>query len=158
MAAHIPDQGSPLLKPASYARTEPGAPVDRVRCVIRHGHRFLLVQPNARGASLPGKWGLAGGRLEPPEEPRAGLRRELEEELKLAAPTLIELGDWRHGRETHRVFGCEIERTTRWFNTEELAAMGWFSYAEVAKLALSSRLHRGFELAAIRTFRIVAGG
>jgi len=144
------------MAPAGHAET--GSAVDRVRCVLRHGHRFMLVQPSAPGAATLGKWGLPGGRLEPLEDPLAGLRRELDEELKLAAPTLVELGDWRHGREKHRVFGCEIAHSTHWFNTEELAAMRWFTYADVAKLALSSRLHRGFELAAIRTYRIVAAG
>jgi len=156
MAASITDRGLPAHNATPLRRSRTEAGVDRVRCVLRHGHRFLLVQPKNSRASRLGKWGLPGGRMEPLEEPRAALRRELDEELKLTVPTLIELGDWRHGHENHRVFGCDIAHATDWFNGEELADIRWFIYADVAKLALSSRLHRGFELAAVRTYRIVA--
>ncbi len=47
--------------------------------VIEHG-RVLLAQ-RKRGAHLEGAWELPGGKVEPGEDPRHALRRELLEEL-----------------------------------------------------------------------------
>lgn len=137
-----------------YGRPKLEAEVSRVRCVLRHRHRYLLVQHNSRRPRNIGKWALPGGRLKTREKPKAGLRRELVEELRLEVPYLLKLGDWCDRDENHRVFGCDILEPVDWFNTDEIIATGWFSYDEVTTLALASRLHRGFELAAIREFRI----
>jgi 8-oxo-dGTP pyrophosphatase MutT (NUDIX family) len=126
---------------------------DRVRCVIMRKHRFLLAQHNSRRSDKAGKWGLPGGRLKHSEEPQAGLRRELLEELRLRAPFLIELGDCVYRGHTHRIFGCEIDSAIEWFDTRELLGIGWFSYAEVAGMAESDELRTGFELGAINSFR-----
>jgi hypothetical protein len=55
--------------------------------------------------------------------------------------------------ENHRVFGCEIHYAVDSFDTDELCAIGWFSFDEVKSLEAASRLHTGFELAAIKAFR-----
>lgn len=48
--------------------------------VIVEGGRVLLSQRKA-GAHLEGKWEFPGGKVEPGEDPREALRRELVEEL-----------------------------------------------------------------------------
>jgi 8-oxo-dGTP pyrophosphatase MutT (NUDIX family) len=126
---------------------------DRVRCVIMRKHRFLLAQQRSRRPDKDGKWGLPGGRLKRAEQPQAGLRRELLEELRLRVPYLIELGDCVHRGHTHRIFGCEIDAAIEWFDTREILGIGWFSYAEVAGMAESDELRTGFELGAINSFR-----
>lgn len=126
--------------------------VSRVRCVLMREHRYLLAQHNSRRLDKAGKWGLPGGGLKKPEGPKAGLRRELAEELRLRVPYLVEVGDWRHRGHTHRVFGCEIATPVEWFEAAELLGIGWFSYEEVRAMAQGGQLHRDFELEAIGVF------
>ena len=130
------------------------APVDRVRCVLRCGQRYLLAQHNSRRRENLGKWGLAGGRLKSREEPRAALRRELIEELGLRVQSLVEIGDWWHRGENHRIFGCDVAQATQSFAPDELLAIEWFAYSEVAALEADGRLRTGFELDAITAFRL----
>ena len=95
---------------------------------------------------------MAGGRVRDRENLQECLRRELMEELGCRVPYLIELGDWQHRDETHRIFGCEITQDIETFDTDELSAIAWFTLAEVVQLASAGRLRTGFELAAITTF------
>jgi 8-oxo-dGTP pyrophosphatase MutT (NUDIX family) len=129
--------------------------VERVRCVIGNGEQFLLVQARSRRPENLGKWSLPGGRLKARETDRAGLRRELFEELEFRAPNLVELGDWRHGEEYHRVFGCRVERIAPSLQAEEILASAWIDYFDVKELARERKLRWGFELAAITMFRRV---
>jgi 8-oxo-dGTP pyrophosphatase MutT (NUDIX family) len=127
--------------------------LSRVRCVLMRGDRYLLAQHNSRRPEKIGRWGLPGGRLKSPEKPRAALRRELVEELRLEVPYLVEIGDWLLRGQTHRVFGCEIDRPVGWFDTDEILGIGWFSYDDVTALDGTDQLHTGYELGAIRAFR-----
>jgi len=135
-------------KPAPQATST----VDRVRCVLMREQRYLLAQHDSRRRDNRSRWGLAGGRVRDRENPLECLRRELMEELGCRVPYLIELGDWQHRNETHRIFGCEIAKNIETFDTDELCAIAWFTHAEVAQLASAGRLRTGFELAAITAF------
>jgi len=115
--------------------------------------RYLLAQHNSRRRENLGRWGLPGGRLRHEEKPKACLRRELIEELGCHAPYLVRLGDWLHDGEQHRVFGCELDEPIAAFDAEELLAIGWFTYEEIAELAVANKLRTGFELAAITEFQ-----
>jgi 8-oxo-dGTP pyrophosphatase MutT (NUDIX family) len=130
------------------------APVSRVRCVLRCEQRYLLAQHNSRRRANMGKWGLPGGRVKSREEPRAALRRELAEELGLRVRYLVEIGDWWHRGENHRIFGCDVARMTQAFAPEEILAIDWLEYAQVAELEADGRLRTGFELDAITAFRL----
>ena len=77
------------------------------------------------------------------------MRRELVEELGFRVTSLVELGDWMHRDEIQRVFGCEVARAIKTFHPDEIRAIGWFSFADVAAFADEGLLHTGFELAAI---------
>jgi 8-oxo-dGTP diphosphatase len=129
------------------------AAISRVRCVLMRGKRFLLARHNSRKHTNRTRWGLPGGRLRPPEKPKACLRRELAEELGCRVRYLLRLGDWLHGDEQHRIFGCEISEPIDAFDGDELLAIGWFTYEQVAALAAANKLRTGFELAAIAEFR-----
>ena len=63
-----------------------------VAALIFSGGRLLICQRSAAG-QFPGQWEFPGGKVEPGEAPLAALRRELEEELGIAA----EIGEevWR---------------------------------------------------------------
>ena len=129
------------------------AAIARVRCVLMQADRYLLAQHKSRRRGTFGQWGLPGGRLKDDEKPKAALRRELLEELGCRVPSLMRLGDWLYRDEQQRVFGCEIEKPIDTFNTEELRAIGWFSYEEIVDLARARKLRMGFELAAIIELR-----
>lgn len=129
------------------------ASIARVRCVLMRAGRYLLAQHNSRRRERLGLWGLPGGRLRDAEKPKAGLRRELVEELGCRVPRLVRLGDWLHDGEQHRVFGCELDQPIETFAGDELLAIGWFAYEEIADLAVAGKLRTGFELAAITEFR-----
>lgn len=126
--------------------------IDRVRCVLLKDQRYLLARHRSRRRENRNLWGLAGGRLRECENPQDCLRRELLEELDCRVAQLIEIGDFAHGDETHRVFACEITKPIETFDARELCAIAWFTYAEVVRLAAADRLRAGFELAAITTF------
>ena len=142
------------VAPQRSRKTTPqsSSAVDRVRCVLMRDQRFLLARHNSRRRENRSRWGLAGGRVRDRENPQECLRRELMEELGCRVPYLIELGDWQHRHETHRIFGCEITQNIETYDTDELSAIAWFTLAEVAQLAAAGRLRTGFELAAIAAF------
>ena len=100
------------------------SPVDRVRCVLLRDQRYLLAQHNSRRRENRSRWGLAGGRVRDRENPQECLRRELMEELGCRVPYLIELGDWQHRDETHRIFGCEISQKIEKGEYEALIEIG----------------------------------
>jgi 8-oxo-dGTP pyrophosphatase MutT (NUDIX family) len=149
----------PVAAIASILRASPKpvvgdtSSIARVRCVLMRKGRYLLAQHNSRRRDRMGRWGLPGGRLRASEKPKACLRRELLEELGCEVPYLKRLGDWLHGDELHRVFGCEIDEPIETFAADELLAIGWFTYEETAELAVADKLRTGFELAAITEFR-----
>src|SRR5215471_3246208 len=130
------------------------APVSRVRCILRCGQRYLLAQHNSRRRENIGKWGLPGGRVKSREEPRVALRRELAEELGVRVRYLVEIGDWWHRGENHRIFGCDVSRMTQAFAPDELRAIDWFEYSYIAELEADGQLRTGFELDAITAFRL----
>ena len=121
--------------------------------MLRCQGRYLLAQHHPRRRENVGRWGLPGGKLKAREKPRAALRRELMEELGLEVPKLVRIGDWWHRNKNHRVFGCDVPRATRWFDSDEIVAIAWLDYAEVMKLSGTAQLRTGFELAAITEYR-----
>src|SRR6188472_4691670 len=117
-----------------------GVRVHRVRCVLSDGRHFLLVQNNARRPENHGKWSLPGGRLRTCEQPRVGLRRELVEELGFRVPHLVDVGDWWHSDEYHRIFGCEIAPTELSLENDEILAYAWLDYADVKELSVAGQV------------------
>lgn len=151
MASHV--IALRVSRAGDYRPTWGEAAVDRVRCVLRHEGKFLLADHGSGRRGKAQKWGFAGGRIESGEEPLVGLKRELNEELRLRVANVAELGDWWHRDENYRVYGAELSRSVRWFDERELSAIAWLTFSEVAALGVAGRLHKGFELDAIRQFR-----
>jgi 8-oxo-dGTP pyrophosphatase MutT (NUDIX family) len=103
MATNLSEFALVSPSPDGYRPTWGDAAVDRVRCVLRHENKFQLADHGSRRRGRPPKWGLAGGRILPHEEPLDGLKRELKEELRLRVSTVVELGDWWHREVNYRV-------------------------------------------------------
>jgi 8-oxo-dGTP diphosphatase len=80
-------------------------PVEVVAAVIERSGpegRFILIGQRKPGGRHALKWEFPGGKVEPGEEPRAALARELREELAIDAVIgpLIEAYDFRYRPET----------------------------------------------------------
>lgn len=126
-----------------------------VGAAILQGETCLVAQ---RGAdmSTPLKWEFPGGKLEPGEDPRQALVREIREELALE----IEVGDWLGRGEsvagprrieldvfTAAVVSGEVRlaehRDFGWFRAHEIDALDWAA-ADVPVLGkLKERLRGG---------------
>ena len=65
-----------------------------VALLLNRGRVFIMQRPPDK--ALPGQWEFPGGRVEYGEEPVAGLRRELREELGLRIARLILFGAFSH--------------------------------------------------------------
>ena len=80
--------------------------------VIERAGEFLLAQ-RPEGKPYPGYWEFPGGKIEPGEDPRAALVRELREELGIEAE---EAWPWitRRYTYTHATVRLHFFRVTRW--------------------------------------------
>jgi 8-oxo-dGTP pyrophosphatase MutT (NUDIX family) len=125
--------------------------------VLRNAGRFLLVVHSNWERVHRDRWGLPGGRVDWGEEPERTAHRELDEELGIRVPSLIEVGDYPYKRALHRVYGGDFEGTIVRFDEDELLEIGWYTLDEVVALAGADKLHTGFELTAIRDYLRVLG-
>jgi 8-oxo-dGTP diphosphatase len=87
------------------------APVIVVAGVLFEAGRVLLTQ-RKKGAHLEGLWELPGGKIDPDEDPRDALVRELREELGIevdvGAP--IEVTSWRYPEKRVLLLFFEVTR------------------------------------------------
>lgn len=118
----------------------PGSPAETVHVVgaaIIDGDRCLVAQ-RGPGMPLPGAWELPGGKVEPGEDPREALRREIAEELGIR----VEVGEFL-GQGSARAGGRLVQLDVylarwqsgeialaehqgwRWVSAEELPALAW---------------------------------
>ena len=66
-----------------------------VAALIVRGRKLLICQ-RTRHQTMPLKWEFPGGKIEPGEQPRDALRRELEEELGIKAQIGDEVARLQH--------------------------------------------------------------
>jgi len=105
-----------------------------VAAVVWNEGRLLFTQ-RPPGGALGLQWEFPGGKVEPGESPAAALRREIAEELGVAAEPLGELGrerhDYPHGTRVELIFlGCALSslaftpsaevHDVRWWRPEEI--------------------------------------
>ena len=123
------------------------------RCILYRDDRYLLAVHNRfRYRAVP-RWGLPGGQIEWGESARDAAARELEEELQIYLPDLMEVGAYPYKRALHMVFAAPVDEDVDDFDDTELLDIGWFTEPEVAELRLSSSLHADYELDAIRRLK-----
>jgi 8-oxo-dGTP pyrophosphatase MutT (NUDIX family) len=101
-----------------------------VKCVITRGDEVLLVRHTYGDRRA---WELPGGSIKRGEEPLAAARRETLEELGLAIPDWIPLGDFfaERQRRTDKLycFHAMVEDVLPVADRVEIAETGWFSRA-----------------------------
>lgn len=106
-------------------------PIEVVAAVIERGGRYVITR-RLEGTHLAGMWEFPGGKILPAEKPEDALRREIREELGVAASVgdLIEAVTWTYPEKTVRIlfFRCTIHgepcpqqrQEMRWVEAAEL--------------------------------------
>jgi 8-oxo-dGTP diphosphatase len=101
--------------------------------VIREGRALLARRPE--GVHLAGHWELPGGKVEPGENPRDALGRELREELGVGSRVGAPFAFGDHAYDDRHVillaYAVELEGEPRPLGCAEL---GWFGAGEIARL------------------------
>lgn len=120
------------------------------RCILYRDDEFLLAIHGSFWGRSHRRWGLPGGQIERGESPVSAAQRELEEELSLYLPELLEIGAFSYKRAMHMVFAAEVREPIHDWDDSELLELGWFKEADVAELRRQNGLHANYELEAIR--------
>ena len=111
--------------------------------VIFRANRVLLGRRAASRSYYPGAWDIFGGHVLADETPAMGVVRELEEELGIqavvAGPALVmsEPNPDTHGPGEFHVFLVREWHGEPALSNDEHDALGWFTLAEAAALALT---------------------
>ena len=123
-----------------------------VAALIIRSNRILLGQRSATRAFYPDVWDLFGGHVEPGEEHRQTLIRELQEELSIT-PTqwifletlTLPLPAQQNGPPdqliVHLYLVKEWEGTPANRQPEEHSTIGWFSLAQARHLSLADPIY-----------------
>jgi len=82
--------------PVRYFRRSLLASMKRVVAALIFRDEQILVCQRTRHQTMPLKWEFPGGKIEPGEQPRDALRRELDEELGIDATIGEEVARIRH--------------------------------------------------------------
>jgi 8-oxo-dGTP diphosphatase len=94
----------------------------------------VLVALRGPGRPFAGQWEFPGGKVEPGEDDRTALARELHEELAIRVEVGDRLGESRHGTLHLLAYRCTLQagepvalehESIRWALPEELAALPW---------------------------------
>lgn len=123
------------------------------RAVIAADGRYLLAQHYYGNPANTGKWSLIGGRIEDGERnPEAALRRELSEELSAPPLEIRPLHVYPNAERLHHIFTVRLDLSGGPLRVDpaEIAAFGWFTYAEIEALYASGELLAPFVYEAIR--------
>jgi 8-oxo-dGTP pyrophosphatase MutT (NUDIX family) len=128
------------------------------RCILFRDDHYLLAVHNRYWREAEHRWGLPGGQIEWGESPVTAATRELEEELQIYLPNLVEVGAYPYKRAMHMVFAAPLEQDIESYDDTELLDIRWFTEAEVAGLKARSALHADYELDAIRRLRVQLTG
>lgn len=128
------------------------------RCILYRGDSYLLAVHNRFRFHTQKRWGLPGGQIEWGESAHTAACRELEEELQIYLPKLLEVGAWAYKRHQHMVFAAPLDEDVTDYDETELLDIRWFTEAEVAGLKGRSLLHADYELEAIRRLRAQLDG
>ena len=100
-------------------------PIDVVAGVIRHDDGRVLITQRLADDTLGGYWEFPGGKVEPGEELKAALKRELAEELGVEAEIGVEI---------HRIIHAYPDRDVRLYFFAARIVSGEPQKLEVADL------------------------
>ncbi len=120
-----------------------------VKGIVRAGERLLVVRRSALARGEPGTWELPGGRLEFGEAPEDALRRELQEEVGLAAVVERPVATWTFVRGgLHQTVGitflCHAAGMDVRLSAEH-DAFKWIAPADLAHAGLPPHIAAGLQ-------------
>ncbi|MBO3663670.1 NUDIX domain-containing protein [Microbacterium stercoris] len=133
-----------------------------VTAVIRRGDAFLLARQRDTE-----RWSLIGGAIEPGEDPREAVEREVREELGVAPRILGVIGAYGgaqlqtvlpNGDEVGYVttaYLCAVPTAEFALEEQELLEVGWFTHAEALALPRHEWIDRVLADADSRGVRLV---
>ena len=120
------------------------------KAIVIYRKKILLIQrDNIPGLKEADKWSLPGGGLEPGENHKEALIRELKEEIDIVPKNITYLGNLsvfffiKHAFFTVRPTPSEFKRVKLGNEGQEL---GWFRTRDIDKLDLTSGLMKYFKL------------
>lgn len=128
-------------------------PYKTARCVLYREDRFLLAVHSSFWGRQHRRWGLPGGQIEWGESPQSAVARELEEELSVYIPELIEIGPFPYKKALHMVYAAELVDPISDWDNSELLDIRWFSEPGIEALKEGNALHANYELDAIRALK-----
>lgn len=151
-------EGPAPVNPAGLPCEVLALPITRhstARAVIQSGKHYLLAQHHYINPANHGKWSLLGGGMEPTErDPETTVRRELAEELQAEIEVIRPLHVYTHEERLHHVFVAQLDCTGPLrADPQEVATLGWFTFAGVEALQRSGALFAPFVFDAIRDSR-----
>ena len=126
------------------------SPYKTARCILYRDEEYLLAVHSSFWGVRRRRWGLPGGQIEWGESPDEAVRRELEEELSVYVPDLLEIGAFHYKKSLHMVYAAELLEPIGEWDDSELLEIGWFDQDAVEELAADTALHAAYELDAIR--------
>ena len=76
--------------------------------IYQEGKYLMQLRDDLPGILYPGVWGLFGGHLDPGEEPEAGLKRELMEEINYSVDELTEFRCYADRKIIRYMYSCPL--------------------------------------------------
>lgn len=90
-------------------RLEPPQPIPVTMAIIYQNGKYLMqLRDDIPNILYPGVWGLFGGHLDPGEEPKAGLKRELIEEINYPVEQLSLFRAYGDRKYMRYLFSCPL--------------------------------------------------
>ncbi|MEM8830347.1 MAG: NUDIX domain-containing protein [Cyanobacteria bacterium P01_G01_bin.19] len=102
--------------------------------IIYHKDKYLMqLRDDIPTIFYPGVWGLFGGHLDPGEEPEAGLKRELLEEIDYSVDCLTEFRCYADSKIFRHVYSCQLSVPVWQLNLKEGWDMGLLTVEEIKR-------------------------
>ncbi|MCC0177459.1 NUDIX domain-containing protein [Waterburya agarophytonicola K14] len=76
--------------------------------IYQEGKYLMQLRDDIPGILYPGVWGLFGGHLDPGEEPEAGLKRELIEEINYSVDQLTKFRCYADSKIIRHMYSCPL--------------------------------------------------
>jgi len=125
-----------------------------VRCILDLKGRYLLAVHNNYLPETIGKWGLPGGHIETGEAFEVTSEREMFEEFGLSLSDWQEVADYPYRGFLQKVLATKYEGSEAiTHDPKEILKLAWYSLEDIEGMHHADKLHTGFELEAITSYR-----
>lgn len=113
-------------------RPELKQPIPVTMAIIYQNGKYLMqLRDNIPNILYPGVWGLFGGHLDPGEEPEAGLKRELIEEINYSVEELTLFRAYGDRQYLRYLFSCPLNVSLEQLELNEGEDLNLLTLAEI---------------------------